>query len=59
MIELKDGYARAFVESLRVRSEHTARAYAFCIDRFLRVVDKPVAAVTITDAARYLGNSTA
>src|SRR6266487_228616 len=54
MIELEDGYASAFVQSLRVRSEHTARSYAFCIDRFLKSVDKPVAAVTITDAARYL-----
>jgi integrase/recombinase XerD len=54
LIELEDGYARAFVQSLRVRSEHTARSYAFCIDRFLTAVDKPVAAVTITDAARYL-----
>jgi len=54
MIELEDGYARAFVESLRVRSEHTAKSYAFCIDRFLKAVDKPVAEVTITDAARYL-----
>src|SRR6266487_565326 len=54
MIELEDGYARAFVQSLRVRSEHTGRSYAFCIDRFLKAVDKPVAAVTITDAAHYL-----
>src|SRR5437870_3172804 len=55
VIELEDGYARAFVQSLRVRSEHTARSYAFCIDRFLKAVDKPVPEVTITDAARYLG----
>src|SRR5438093_2237563 len=54
MIELEDGYAVAFIESLRVRSEHTARSYAFCIDRFLRAVDKPVAEVKITDATRYL-----
>lgn len=55
VIELEDGYARAFVESLRVRSDHTARSYGFCIDRFLKAVDKPVAEVTIRDAARYLG----
>src|SRR5438093_476120 len=54
MIELEDGYASAFVQSLRVRSEHTARSYAFCIDRFIQAVDKPVAALGITDAARYL-----
>src|SRR5438876_4583734 len=54
LIELQDGYSKAFVQSLSVRSEHTARSYAFCIDRFLRAVDKPVADVTIKDAARYL-----
>ena len=54
MIELEDSYARAFVESLRIRSEHTARSYAFCIGRFLRIIDKPVEQVSVSDAARYL-----
>jgi integrase/recombinase XerD len=55
VIELEDGYARAFVESLRTRSEHTARSYAFCISRFLKIIDKPVEQVNVGDAARYLG----
>src|SRR5574341_283645 len=49
-----DGYAAAFVESLRTRSQHTARSYGYCIDRFLRAVWKPVAEVTVADSARYL-----
>src|SRR2546426_7772337 len=51
---VSDGYARAFTESLRIRSPHTARSYAFCIGRFLAIVNKPVAEVTVADAAAYL-----
>ena len=54
MIELEDGYASAFIESLRARSQHTARSYGFCIGRFLKAIDKPVAEVKVADAARYL-----
>src|SRR2546422_8954495 len=55
MKEAEDGYARAFTESLRARSQHTARSYSYCISRFLRVVNKQVGELTIPDAARYLG----
>src|SRR3989454_7260383 len=51
---VSDGYARAFTESLRIRSQHTARSYAFCIGRFLAIVGKPVAEITVADAAAYL-----
>src|SRR2546422_5061021 len=50
----QDGYAAAFVESLRARSQHTARSYRYCIDRFLMAVGKPVVEATVPDSARYL-----
>ena len=50
-----DAYAGAFVETLRVRSQHTARSYRHCLQRFLLAVDEPVAKLTVADAARYLG----
>jgi integrase/recombinase XerD len=56
VMELKDAAARAFVESLRPRSEHTARSYAQAIGRFLEAVGKPVARITVADAANYLGS---
>src|SRR2546425_8710433 len=49
-----DGYVRAYLETLRVRSEHTARSYAYCLGRFLKAVERPVAQLTIADAANYL-----
>ena len=51
----EDGLATTFIESLRVRSEHTARSYRHCLQRFLLAVDEPVAKLTVADAARYLG----
>ena len=56
VMELKDSAARAFVESLRLRSEHTARSYAQAVGRFLKAVDKPVSRITVADAANYLGS---
>ncbi len=55
VMELKDATARAFVESLRPRSEHTARSYAHAVGRFLDETGKPVDQLTVADAARYLG----
>jgi len=43
-----------FIESLRVRSEHTARSYRHCVRRFLQMIGKPVEQVTVGDAASYL-----
>ena len=49
-----DGYVRAYLETLRIRSEHTVRSYAYCLGRFLKAVERPVAQLTIADAANYL-----
>jgi integrase/recombinase XerD len=54
MKEAEDGYAGAFVDILRARSQHTGRSYAHCISRFLRIVGKPVEELTVADAASYL-----
>jgi len=56
VMELKDAAARAFVESLRLRSEHTARSYAQAVGRFLEETGKPVSRITVADAANYLGS---
>jgi integrase/recombinase XerD len=56
VIGLKDAAARAFVESHRPRSEHTARSYAHAVGRFLAETAKPVDQLTVADAARYLGS---
>lgn len=56
VMELKDAAARAFVESLRPRSEHTARSYAQAVGRFLEAVGKPLGRITVGDAANYLGS---
>jgi len=56
MTDRDDGYAAAFIESLRVRSGHTARSYAYCIRRFLGLVGKQLDQVTVADAAGYLGS---
>ena len=56
VMELKDATARAFVESHRPRSEHTARSYAHAVGRFLGETGKPVDQLTVADAARYLGS---
>ncbi|KPJ72873.1 MAG: hypothetical protein AMS14_06975 [Planctomycetes bacterium DG_20] len=56
VMELKDPTARAFVESLRLRSEHTARSYAQALGRFLEETGKPVSRITVGDAANYLGS---
>lgn len=54
--ELRDAAARAFVQSLRPRSEHTARSYAQAVGRFLEETGKPVSSITVADAANYLGS---
>lgn len=56
VMELKDPTARAFVESLRARSDHTARSYAQAVGRFLEAVGKPVNRIAVADAAEYLGS---
>ena len=56
VMELKHAAARAFVESLRLRSEHTARSYAQAVGRFLEETGKPVSRITVADAANYLGS---
>ena len=56
VMELKDPTARAFVESLRPRSEHTARSYAQAVGRFLEETGKAVDRITVADAANYLGS---
>ena len=56
MTDRDDGYAAAFIESLRVRSGHTARSYAYCVRRFLGLVGKQLDQVTVADAAGYLGS---
>jgi integrase/recombinase XerD len=56
VMQLNDPTARAFVESLRPRSEHTARSYAQAVGRFLEETNKPVDQLTVADAANYLGS---
>lgn len=51
-----DGYAQAFIESLRARSQHTARSYGYCIRRFTTMVGKPLEELTVADAAAYLAS---
>jgi len=55
-MELKDATARAFVDSHRPRSEHTARSYAHAVGGFLEETVKSVAQLTVADAAEYLGS---
>jgi len=56
VMELTDATARAFVEALRPRSEHTARSYAHAVGGFLAETGKPVDQLTVPDAAAYLGS---
>ncbi len=53
-MDSRDGYAEAFIESLRARSQHTARSYRHCIRRFLAMVGKRLEELTVADAAGYL-----
>jgi hypothetical protein len=46
VIELKDAAAKAFIESLRPRSEHTARSYAHAVGG-LGVLDAGIHSCTI------------
>ena len=55
-MDRRDGYAEAFIESLKVRSEHTARSYGYCIGRFLKMVGKPLQDLNVVDAAGYLAS---
>ncbi len=55
-MDSRDGYAEAFIGSLRARSEHTARSYGYCIGRFLQLVGKPLEQLTVADAAGYLAS---
>jgi integrase/recombinase XerD len=55
-MDSRDGYAEAFIESLRTRSQHTARSYGHCIRRFLTMVGKPLSELSVADAAGYLAS---
>lgn len=48
--------ASAFAESLRPRSDHTARSYAQAVGRFLEGMGKPVSRITVAGATNYLGS---
>jgi len=56
MMELQDTTARAFVDSLRSRSENTARSYSHAIGTFLLAAGKPVSEITVPDALLYVGS---
>lgn len=56
VMEPKQPTASAFVESLRPRSDHTARSYAQAVGRFLEGMGKPVSRITVADATNYLGS---
>lgn len=49
-----DKLLNTWTATLAGQSEHTARAYRYAVGQFLDAVGKPVAEVTVADAAGYL-----
>jgi hypothetical protein len=53
LMKPKQPAASALVESLRPRSDRTARSYAQARRRFLAGMGKPVSGVRVSDATNY------